>query len=167
MITEIQAKVLGQCEYFRILMAGAWMRENVVGGWRFFFRGKMRGEGWILGFFGYICRLKLLTSLNFCTHEQDLHHTPQRHAGSPRAGVLAGEGVPVLPRRLQGHDGGAHAVGHHRHQAHCVFCDTALDFLPRLLELEGAQRPGEGAIRARADDGPALSRRHLLTHPER
>ncbi len=37
----------------------------------------------------------------------------------------------------------------------------------RLFELEGAQRPGEGAIRARADDGPALSRRHLLTHPER
>ena len=40
LITEIQAKVLGQCEYFRILMAGAWMRENVVGGWRFFFGGK-------------------------------------------------------------------------------------------------------------------------------
>ena len=36
LITEIQAKVLGQCEYFRILMAGAWMRENVVGGGGFF-----------------------------------------------------------------------------------------------------------------------------------
>ena len=40
LITEIQAKVLGQCEYFRILMAGAWMRENVVGGGGFFFGGK-------------------------------------------------------------------------------------------------------------------------------
>ena len=94
LITEIQAKVLGQCEYFRILRAGAWMRENVVGG-GCFFSGKMGGGGWILVFFGYICRLKLLTSLNFCTHEQDLHHTPQRHFGGPRTGVLAGEGVPV------------------------------------------------------------------------
>ena len=127
----------------------------------------MRGEGWILRFFGYICRLKLLTSLNFCTHEQDLHHTPHRHFGGPRAGVLAGEGVPLLPRRLQGHDGGAHAVGDNWDKAGGVFCDTAVDFLSRLLELEGAQRPGEGAIRARADDGPALSRRHLPTHPER
>ena len=50
LITEIQAKVLGQCEYFRILMAGAWMRENVVGGWRFF-SGENAGRGLDFRFF--------------------------------------------------------------------------------------------------------------------
>ena len=50
LITEIQAKVLGQCEYFRILMAGAWMRENVVGGGGFF-SGENAGRGLDFTFF--------------------------------------------------------------------------------------------------------------------